>query len=59
DSVSAERKIVGSLRATGLRPTFLDKFEKRNVKLPANLFQTSNGHAPGSMTPMAGRAAQR
>ncbi|MDP8908865.1 MAG: CpaF family protein [Chloroflexota bacterium] len=59
DSVSAERKIVGSLRATGLRPTFLDKFEKRNVKLPANLFQVSNGHVPGQMTPIAARVGQR
>ncbi len=59
DSVSAERRVCGSLRATGLRPTFLDKFEKRNVKLPANLFQTSNGHAAAPMTALAARVGQR
>ncbi|MDP8909424.1 MAG: CpaF family protein [Chloroflexota bacterium] len=59
DSVSADRKVVGSLRATGLRPTFLDKFEKRNVQLPANLFQTSNGHAATQMSPIAARVGQR
>ena len=29
---------VGNLVPTGLRPTFLDKFEKRGVPLPAGLF---------------------
>ena len=31
--------IVGGLRATGLRPKFLQKFEKRGVGLPLGLFQ--------------------
>jgi hypothetical protein len=29
---------VGSLRPTGLRPAFLNKFEKRGVSLPVGLF---------------------
>ncbi len=33
--------VVGSLVSTGLRPTFLDKFEKRGIQLPAGLFQES------------------
>jgi pilus assembly protein CpaF len=39
DEVTADGKIVGALRATGLRPTFLAKFEKRGVGLPLGLFQ--------------------
>jgi pilus assembly protein CpaF len=31
------RHIVGSLVSTGLRPSFLDKFERRGVELPAAL----------------------
>jgi pilus assembly protein CpaF len=38
DSVSRERVVLGSLRATGLRPTFLHKFEKRGISLPLSLF---------------------
>jgi len=37
DEVTADR-VVGSLRSTGLRPTFLHKFEKRGVSLPVSLF---------------------
>jgi pilus assembly protein CpaF len=46
DSVSDKRQLVGALRSTGLRPTFLDKFEKRDVKLPAGLFQVAGGYSP-------------
>jgi pilus assembly protein CpaF len=31
------RHIAGSLVASGLRPTFLDKFDRRGVELPASL----------------------
>jgi pilus assembly protein CpaF len=37
--VSADRVVVGELAATGLRPTFLHKFEKRGVQLPVGLFR--------------------
>jgi pilus assembly protein CpaF len=40
DEITADNKIVGALRSTGLRPTFLAKFEKRGVSLPLGLFQT-------------------
>jgi pilus assembly protein CpaF len=40
DEVNADGKIVGGLRSTGLRPTFLSKFEKRGISLPLGLFQT-------------------
>ncbi len=55
DAVNDDRALVGSLRSTGLRPTFLDKFEKRDIKLPAGLFQSSNGHGAGQLNPMAAR----
>jgi pilus assembly protein CpaF len=57
DSVTAERNVVGSLRATGLRPTFLDKFEKRSIKLPANLFQVPQ--PVQHVSPLAARVGTR
>src|SRR5881396_2006800 len=36
--ITSERVVVGSLQPTGLRPTFLTKFEKRGVSLPIGLF---------------------
>jgi pilus assembly protein CpaF len=44
DQITGERVIVGSLVSTGLRPTFLHKFEKRGIQLPAGLF-----HEPSPM----------
>ena len=57
DSVTAERNVVGSLRATGLRPTFLDKFEKRSIKLPGNLFQVAQ--PVQQVSPLAARVGTR
>jgi pilus assembly protein CpaF len=37
--VNADRTVIGELKATGLRPTFLHKFEKRGVQLPVGLFR--------------------
>jgi pilus assembly protein CpaF len=53
DEVTRDGTIVGGLRPTGLRPTFLSKFEKRGVALPLGLFQ---GHEPefGSTAATAG-----
>jgi pilus assembly protein CpaF len=42
--VTPERIVVGNLSPTGLRPSFLDKFEKRGIKLPVSLF--TNGERP-------------
>jgi len=54
ERITEERVIVGTLAATGLRPTFLGKFEKRGVPLPTGLFQEHilshhNGHGNGSL----------
>jgi pilus assembly protein CpaF len=38
ERVTPERVVIGQLEATGLRPTFLAKFEKRGVTLPVDLF---------------------
>jgi pilus assembly protein CpaF len=35
DSVASNRTVVGALQNTGLRPGFLEKFEKRGVSLPS------------------------
>src|SRR5207253_2026446 len=39
EEVTRDGSIVGGLRATGLRPTFLQKFEKRGIALPQGIFQ--------------------
>jgi pilus assembly protein CpaF len=38
DQVTQDRVVVGKLCSTGIRPTFLHKFEKRGVSLPISLF---------------------
>jgi pilus assembly protein CpaF len=38
DQVTADRVVLGSLQSTGLRPTFLYKFEKHGIALPTSLF---------------------
>jgi pilus assembly protein CpaF len=35
DLAASDRAVVGELASTGLRPGFLEKFEKRGVKLPS------------------------
>jgi pilus assembly protein CpaF len=42
DRVTSDRNVVGNLRSTGLRPTFMHKFEKRGIDLPASLFADGN-----------------
>jgi pilus assembly protein CpaF len=49
-SVTPDRVVIGSLEATGLRPAFLHKFEKRGVDLPMSLFSAQQA-------PMAPRPA--
>ncbi len=41
DGVRQDRTVVGKLQATGLRPTFLHKFEKRGISMPNDLFVIS------------------
>jgi pilus assembly protein CpaF len=43
EEVLPDRTVVGSLRSTGLRPTFLDKFERRGITLPNSLFAGRHG----------------
>jgi pilus assembly protein CpaF len=38
ERVTGERVVIGSLKPTGLRPTFLHKFAKRGVELPNDVF---------------------
>jgi pilus assembly protein CpaF len=38
ERVTGEGIVMGSLRPTGLRPTFLHKFSKRGIDLPNELF---------------------
>ncbi len=40
------RKIVGQFQAMGLIPTFIEKFEKRGIKIPRSLFTTSSSATP-------------
>ena len=35
ESIASDRTVVGELVGSGLRPSFLDKFHKRGVKLPS------------------------
>jgi pilus assembly protein CpaF len=35
DNVASDRAVVGQLKGTGLRPGFLEKFDKRGVSLPS------------------------
>ena len=46
ETVTADRVVIGSLRASGLRPTFLHKFEKHGIALPLSLFAAGNGTRP-------------
>ena len=43
EDVAGGRTVVGGLRTTGLRPTFVDKFERRGIDLPAGLFGNGRG----------------
>jgi pilus assembly protein CpaF len=43
DEVTPQGAVVGELAATGLRPTFLDKFEQQGITLPTGIF-AANGH---------------
>jgi pilus assembly protein CpaF len=60
DSISDNRGVIGALRSTGLRPTFLDKFEKRNITLPTGLFQAPPiSHPTNQLKPVAARLGGR
>ncbi len=46
DQVLPDRTVVGGLRSTGLRPSFLDKFERRGITLPNSLFANGRVGVP-------------
>jgi pilus assembly protein CpaF len=46
EEVRADRTVTGRLNSTGLRPTFLDKFERRGITIPHQLFSNARGVAP-------------
>jgi hypothetical protein len=51
ERVTNEHVTIGTLVSTGLRPTFLSKFEKRGVALPGGLFhQAGLPHADAVAT---------
>jgi pilus assembly protein CpaF len=46
DAVQPDGTVIGSLRSTGLRPTFIDKFERRGITLPPALFSEARAGMP-------------
>jgi len=42
DAVSATNQVVGSLKPTGLRPGFLEKFDRRGIALPKGMVATAS-----------------
>jgi pilus assembly protein CpaF len=53
ERVQADRTVIGQLEPTGLRPTFLYKFEKRGVSMPNELFAVRNPDLPELATTRA------
>ena len=50
EQITGERIFVGTLVSTGLRPTFLNKFEKRGIQLPSGLFHDFPASAGSAAT---------
>jgi pilus assembly protein CpaF len=46
EQVTADRMVIGRLQGTGLRPSFVQKFERRGIALPLDLFR--EGRMPES-----------
>jgi pilus assembly protein CpaF len=46
DEVLGDRTVVGKLAVTGLRPTFLEKFDRRGVDMPESAFGNGAGTLP-------------
>ncbi len=55
DEVTRDGAMIGGLHPTGLRPTFLQKFEKRGVALPLGLFQANEPELGAAAVGTAGR----
>jgi pilus assembly protein CpaF len=46
DDVLGDRTVLGGLRSSGLRPTFVNKFEKTGVEMPEGAFSNGTGQVP-------------
>jgi pilus assembly protein CpaF len=48
EKIEADRRVIGHLGPTGLRPGFLSKFDRHGIELPVDLFGAppTNGHRP-------------
>ncbi len=44
DTIGQTQQVVGMLKPTGMRPSFLEKFERRGVELPAALLGEHRPH---------------
>ena len=55
EKVGSDGTVVGSLRSTELRPTFLHKFEKHGVELPLHVANGAGTQAPPDLASAAGR----
>jgi pilus assembly protein CpaF len=53
EKILGDQTVIGQMEPTGLRPTFLYKFEKRGIGLPNDLF----GAPPRLETAFAGQGA--
>jgi pilus assembly protein CpaF len=50
DSIGVDREVFGELRPTGLRPTFLPKFERHGLSIPEGLFGTAETAVYGAQS---------
>jgi pilus assembly protein CpaF len=55
--VGPDGAVLGSFRATGIRPQFLSRLSARGIRLPENLFEADHGY--GVPRDTAGRAAAK
>jgi pilus assembly protein CpaF len=53
EKVKADRTVIGKLEATGLRPNFLYKFEKRGISMPNEVFVIQGQDLPELATTRA------
>jgi pilus assembly protein CpaF len=57
DSVMADRTVIGALRPTGLRPSFIGKFERHGIELPSSMGQGEPA-APRNLADLARAGAK-
>jgi pilus assembly protein CpaF len=50
EQVRADRTVIGKLVPTGIHPTFLEKFRKRGIELPTELFGPTKGPQAETVT---------